>query len=252
MKKLVDVKIYHSILRLLPRILPKCIWGWVSPILFTVYLQYAKTLRPLFFGTPSERFIEYSWAIKNLKESDKRILDVGCGDSLFDCKLAALGYEVYVIDLGLQYVAQESKYHFLQADIVHAPFKDQSFDKIHAISTIEHIDEGKPEHSKNQIAGMINMCRILKNGGGLVLTMPLGDYDGACNLIRFEKLLETARDNGLRYDAREHYIVQGRKWERISGDKAMKKVESILNKKENIVCLSFTKNLDMLREGDNL
>ena len=252
MKKIIDIRLYHFILRILPRVFPKYIWGWISSILFTLYLQYAKTLRPLFFGTPSERFIEYSWAIKNLRESDKRILDVGCGDSLFDCKLARLGHEVYAIDRESQYMAQKSKYCFLQADIVHAPFKEQSFDKIHALSTMEHIDEGKPGLSKDQITGMRNMCHILKNGGGLILTMPLGDYAGACNLGRFEKLLEAAEDEGLRCDAHDYYIAQGRKWEIISGDGAMDKIKPLLNKKKIIVCLSFTKNLDSFKEGNAL
>jgi len=252
MKKLIDIRAYHFILRILPRVFPKYMWAWISSILFTLYMHYAKMLRPLFFGTPSERFIEYSWAIKNLRECDKHILDVGCGDSLFDCKLARFGHEVYAIDLKNSIVAQKSNYHFLQADIVHAPFKNQSFDKIHAISTIEHIDEGKPGLSKNQIAGMINMCHILKNGGSLILTMPLGDYAGACNLGRFENLIRTAIDNGLEWNAQDYYIAQGRKWETISGDGAMEKIKPLLNKKKIIVCLSFTKNSDSFEEGNTL
>lgn len=250
MKKLLDIRIYHFILRGLPRVLPCYLWECISPILFTAYLRYAEILRPLFFKTPSERFIEYSWAIKNLKGGDERILDVGCGDGLFDCKLARLGHEVYAIDLESQYIAQKSKYHFLQADIVNAPFKDQSFDKIHALSTIEHIDEGKPGLSKDQITGMRNMCHILKNGGGLILTMPLGDYDGACNLGRFEKLLEAAKDEGLRCDVQDYYIAQGRKWDVILGDKAMRRIKPVLNKKKIIVCLSFTKKPNSFKEGD--
>lgn len=252
MKKILDIRVYHFILRILPRIFPKYIWSRISSILFIIYLRYAKTLRPSFFGTPSERFTEYSWAIKNLQESDKRILDVGCGDSLFDCKLAGLGYEVYAIDLEYQDVAAKSGNHFLQADIVNAPFKDLSFDKIHALSTMEHIDEGKPGLSKDQITGMRNMCHILKNGGGLILTMPLGDYAGACNLGRFEKLLEAAKDEGLRCDARDYYIAQGRKWEIISGDGAMEKIKPLLNTKKILVCLSFTKKSDSFKEGDAL
>ena len=255
MKKLLDIGIKHFILRGLPRIFPKYIWGRISPVLFTVFMHYAKTLRPLIFGTPSERFIEYSWAIKNLQENDKRILDVGCGDSLFDCKLAGLGYgyEIYAIDLVSQCMNKKSNYHFLQADIVNAPFKDSSFDKIHALSTVEHIDEGKPGLSKDQITCMVNMCRILKRRGGLILTMPLGDYDGACNLHRFENLIRTAMENGLQLDAQLYHIAQGRKWEIISGDKdkAMEKIELLLNKKKIIVCLSFTKNLGLFKEGDN-
>jgi len=251
MKKLLDIRFYHFILRVLPRVLPKYIWDWVSPILFTAYLRYAEILRPLFFKMPSERFIEYSWAIKNFQESDKRILDVGCGDSLFDCKLARLGHEVCAIDLENSIVAQKSNYHFLQADIVNVPFKDQSFDKIHALSTIEHIDEGKTGLSDDQITAMKNMCRILKNGGDLILTMPLGDYDGACNLYRFEKLLEAAKDEGLRCDAQDYYIAQGRRWRIISGKGAIGYVKPLLNTEKIIVCLGFTKKSDSFKEGVN-
>ena len=248
MKKLLDIRFYHFILRVLPRVIPKYIWDLVSPILFTVYLRYAKKLHPLFFGTPSERAVEYSWAIKNLQESDKRILDVGCGDNIFDCKLAGHSHEVYVIDLESQYINKKSKYHFLQGDIVHAPFKDQGFDKIHALSTVEHID--------NQIGCMMELSRILKEGGGLILTMPLGDYDeDTCDLYsdmyRFKSLIRTAIDNGLRCDAQDYYIAQGRKWEIISGDRAIEKIKPLLNKKKIIVCLSFTKKLDPFKEGAN-
>ena len=96
------------------------------------------------------------------------------------------------------------------------------------------------------------MCCILLKGGGLILTMPLGDYNGACNLGGFEKLLEAAKDGGLRCDAQDYYIAQGRRWRIISGKGAIEKVKALLNTKKIIVCLSFTKKLESFKEGKDL
>lgn len=239
--KPIDIKFYHFILKVLPVLIPKYGWGWICSSLFLCYIYYARFLRPLLFGTPSERFIEYSWAIKRLKKDHSRILDIGCGDSLFDCRLAYLGYDVFAIDLLSQKANIKANYNFFQGSIVCPPFKEGKFDKIHALSSIEHIDEGQPGISVNQLTSMTNMCHLINECGSLILTMPLGDYPGSCNLNRFENLKRIALENNMMLNEQEFYIANGRKWDVYLGDEALTKIKPILNKEKVISCLSFTK-----------
>ena len=69
--------------------------------MFYFYLQYAKILRPLFFGTPSERYVEYSLAIRNLRKNDRRILDIGCWWGWFIRYVCEHGFEAHRFDYEL-------------------------------------------------------------------------------------------------------------------------------------------------------
>ena len=234
MSKLVDIRIYHFILKVLPAITPKCVWRWISSAMFTTYLLYAKMFRPLLFGTPSERALEYSWVLRNLHKEGKRMLNVGCGDSLLSGELARRGYECYNMDL-ICYPLSKQLPIFLQCDIKNLPFQNSSFDQITAISTLEHI------HGDDGVL-MKELNRVLKDGGLLLVTMPLGDYSGACSISRLQNLLTLT--SKLSISCEQCCLAQGRRWQIFSGDKAREKIHPYLNKAKIIIRLAFTKGLN--------
>lgn len=229
-----DVRVYHLLLRFLPAWLPKVAWGRFDRMMFAMYLFYAKRLRPLIFGTPSERSLEYSWVLRNLRNEGKRILNVGCGDSLFSGELAGRGYECLDIDLNCCPLSTKLPI-FLQANIMKAPFQDCSFDQIIAISTLEHI-------KGDEAVLMKELSRLLRERGLLFVTMPAGDYKGACGVSRIEKLLVAA--NELNVLRQQYCIAQGRKWQAFSGKEAHEKIHPFLNKTKIIALLVFTKRLN--------
>lgn len=165
--------IYHSFHKLLFKLTPQKALGRVGSMWFTLEHFYERKLRSYLGFRRSEKYFAYSWIFENLQLNSGRILDVGCGDSLLPLKLIMRGYDVYAIDLsaepwGAATPARYSKLHFIEADIRYAPFTDLAFDRILAVSTLEHI-------AQESVASELN--RILRDDGFLLVTMPLDIND---------------------------------------------------------------------------
>ncbi len=124
---------------------------------------------------PTDRYIEYPWAIGNLFSPPAKILDVGCSGNMFPLILKALGYEAYGIDI-MQYYP-EGKFFFTKGDICFTLFEDDFFDIITAISSIEHIGlKGRyssHEDMEGDIKALREIHRILKPDGILLMTVPI-------------------------------------------------------------------------------
>jgi ubiquinone/menaquinone biosynthesis C-methylase UbiE len=133
------------------------------------------------------RRTEYPWAIKKGKlNKPMKILDVGSGISTFPIYLASKGHEVNSIDFDeilMNRVSPELaklsgvnvKYSF--GDATKIDFKEESFDRVFCISTIEHLEEELENekyvnyHKKNlDITAISEMLRVLKPGGLLIMT----------------------------------------------------------------------------------
>jgi len=104
----------------------------------------------------------------------------------------------------------------ITADIVE--FRpEKQYDLIISISTFEHIgfDEGKGEETKELFLAAIRNCRsMLKPGGELVLSLPLG----------YNKYMDQIiRDQGGIADATNHFFqrVRVRQWENCTPDQAL-------------------------------
>jgi SAM-dependent methyltransferase len=130
-----------------------------------------------------ERVVEYPWILAHLPENNVRLLDAG----------SALNHEVIVtalrnLNLTILTLAPEGQafwqrgisYHY--GDIRRMPFRDDWFDHVVCISTLEHIgmdnsyygasptETSEPEF---QVA-LREMLRVLKPGGLLLITVPFG------------------------------------------------------------------------------
>jgi SAM-dependent methyltransferase len=126
---------------------------------------------------------EYPWALDRarLRPGD-RILDAGCGDSIFPVYLAGLGHHVAAVDLdfsGTLGALHDVPVGYTRADLTGLPYRDGAFDTIFCISVIEHLPDAAITDA------MAELRRVLRDGGRLLLTTDYHDdadaeiwYDG--------------------------------------------------------------------------
>ncbi|MEG6552511.1 class I SAM-dependent methyltransferase [Desulfocurvibacter africanus] len=116
---------------------------------------------------PSKRW-EYPWALEQagLRPGD-RVLDAGCGGSIFPAYLAAQGMSVAAVDLnppaglaafhGLNYLS-------IQGNLACLPFAEGVFQAVFCISVIEHFP------ASGIALAMAELRRVLRPDGRLLLT----------------------------------------------------------------------------------
>lgn len=124
-----------------------------------------------------DRTLEYSFVLRNLKcPKGARVLDVGCVGAFLPFLLSILGYDTYAVDI--RKFPVPCGFKFLREDIRHTTFPDKFFDKIIAVSTLEHIgierSFGSSEDPDGDIRAMNEMRRILKANGKILVTVPYG------------------------------------------------------------------------------
>jgi 2-polyprenyl-3-methyl-5-hydroxy-6-metoxy-1,4-benzoquinol methylase len=107
----------------------------------------------------NERIVEYPFIYTNIGLEQGRILDVGSGNSKLPLELASLGYKVWALDIiKYPYPAIYPNLTLVQADIRKAPFESDFFDRVTAVSCIEHIGlEGEDDFNGDREA--ITECR---------------------------------------------------------------------------------------------
>jgi SAM-dependent methyltransferase len=116
---------------------------------------------------PSKQW-EYPWALEQVDLSPgSRVLDAGCGASIFPIYLAKLSYLVSAADLSPPTGLPDMHgvhVSYVSADLTRLPWKEGTFDAVFCISVLEHLPRaGMP-------AAMQEMRRVLKTGGRLLLT----------------------------------------------------------------------------------
>lgn len=133
------------------------------------------------FPLVSDRAIEYHFACRELNRINaKKVLDVGFCESVFPFVLSGLGYDIHAIDIR-DFPLKKSIFKTYKGDIRKTDFKANSFDAVTALSTVEHL--GIPTRYKSyndpnaDRKAIIEMLRILKKGGSLIITMPFGKYN---------------------------------------------------------------------------
>lgn len=132
------------------------------------------------------RCIEYPFAASKVGDA-KCILDVGTvkSDTAWISWLENLPIEVHATDYDGPLKPFE-KIKFYQADIRKLPIPDETFDKVIAVSVIEHIGLKSPQVLTDKIPDVSEdgdleavreLARVLKSGGELIMTMPFGMKD---------------------------------------------------------------------------
>ena len=188
----------------------------------------------LLAGVLSERVVEYGFLARNLLPSSNnnmKILDVGSERSAVTNALSKFGnnkkWEVFGIDIveGLPKLFKEGKekspFVLLRMDARLMGFRDEVFDKIICISTVEHIGIQPTHHfvreydALGDVKAFSEIFRILKKGGRVVLTVPYADKSihGYIKKHRIYDSSTLARlINGFHVKRKEYYIYIKGKW----------------------------------------
>jgi SAM-dependent methyltransferase len=146
---------------------------------------------PLKYGyRMDERFVEYPWFFSQVKDHEKIILDAGSvlnfkqilrAKKLIDRKI----YISTLFNEGRPDIQPSPSY--IYEDLRDMCFKDDFFDAICSLSTLEHIgfdntmiytpDVSKKENDKYaHLTALKEFKRVLKKDGTLYLSMPFGKY----------------------------------------------------------------------------
>lgn len=146
---------------------------------------------------------EFPWcfnAINSLLEahSDSAyILESGCGLTPLPFWLASQNHHVVGIDLDQGYLDKWQRSYvpcctnsgsatFKVADMQNLPFEDQAFDLAYSVSALEHVT--KPSLAVSEI------CRVVKSGGGIVLTFDVDISNSHAiqteEFIKIQKILQ--------------------------------------------------------------
>jgi SAM-dependent methyltransferase len=116
---------------------------------------------------PSKRW-EYPWALERAAlTKGSRVLDAGCGASIFPIYLAAQGYRVTAADL--KPPVRLDRLHglsvdYVAGDLTNLPLADEAFNAVFCISAIEHLPV------ERMLAATKELRRVLRTGGRLLVT----------------------------------------------------------------------------------
>jgi len=147
-----------------------------------------------------ERVVEYPWVLSRIAEAPTGyLLDAG---STLNYKqvieFAGLkDKKIVIINLNPEsdcFWQKEISYVF--GDIRKMPFKDNCFDYINCMSTLEHIGMDNTIHTKDQKhkeeklfdfeKAISELKRVLKKGGRIFITVPFGKYQNFSHFQQFD------------------------------------------------------------------
>ncbi|MFW5774664.1 MAG: class I SAM-dependent methyltransferase [Chitinivibrionales bacterium] len=114
---------------------------------------------------PSKRW-EYPWALQRAQlKPPAKILDAGCGWSVFPLYLAKQGLEVSGCDVDVPSMKfSDVPLEYIRGDILNLPYKNNSFDAVFCISVIEHLGHDSIPQA------LAELRRVLKPESKLLLT----------------------------------------------------------------------------------
>jgi len=182
--------------------------GLSLPI-YSTHIKKAKKdildVHSLLAGVTSERLVEYAFVSSNLMSTRRKhakILDIGCGDYSLTNAISEFGknyaWQISGIDIALSQEQNSVIFTSLaRMDARIMGFRDEVFDQIICISTLEHI--GIPLHAYNinksdelgDIRTILEISRVLKFGGTVILTLPysFGNIRGRENRVYHKSTL---------------------------------------------------------------
>jgi SAM-dependent methyltransferase len=127
-----------------------------------------------------ERVVEIPWVLSRVRPSG-RALEVGYAfaETAYLGALVRSGLDVVGADLATRDVVGMET---VEADVRELPFDDRSFDQVFLVSTLEHVGARNEVYGLAvepdpgaRLAALREVRRILRPGGSLLVTVPLGE-----------------------------------------------------------------------------
>lgn len=152
-----------------------------------------------------ERIVELPWLIANLSEGTGNFLDAGSSLNhdyiVSHQRFEEANFSIYTYSPESTNF-NERRISYVYGDLRCMPFKDNWFDQIACISTLEHIDMDNsmygykiPNHgwshekSFEYLKAVKELMRILKPGGKLYITVPFGKFENHGFFQQFDEEL---------------------------------------------------------------
>jgi len=147
----------------------------------------------------------------------EKICDVACGDGELSFKIARKGCTVYGIDLSQEAIKRartlsSDNIEFIVGNALYLPYHSAVFDKVVCNSSLEHFQD--------DISALMEVSRVLKTNGVLVLTVDTCSYPNmeseiieahrkvsfVINYYTCESLKEKLEKTGFRLVCSKHYL----------------------------------------------
>lgn len=151
-----------------------------------------------------ERCIELSWLFANLPDENKRVLDAG---SIMNHQFLVnhpllRKTKLHILTLSPEkYCFWQKGISYLYDDLRKIPIRDQYYDIVICISTLEHVGFNNSMYTHNDnyqenkpddfVLAINEIRRVLKPGGTLFLTLPFGSYQNLGWSQQFDRELLT-------------------------------------------------------------
>ena len=149
------------------------------------------------------RVIEIPWVISRLRQKSEKILDAGSAlNNIIVLTAPQLANKVItILTLAPESVCFWNKgISYVFGDVRDLDFKDETFDSVICISTIEHVGMDNSMYIRNQsladkgnqkdfIIAIKELKRVLKTGGTLYCTFPFGEYENHIWFQQFDSIL---------------------------------------------------------------
>jgi SAM-dependent methyltransferase len=127
-----------------------------------------------------DRDIEGSWISSRMPSGPGTALDFGCGNNPLGLEAAMRGFEVTAVDLiRPTWFYSHPRLSFVRGDLLELPLPEGSFDLVLNCSVVEHV--GLPdrygivgERPDGDLEAMARLRQLMKPGGVMLLTIPVG------------------------------------------------------------------------------
>lgn len=136
--------------------------------------------RPRIPNLLGDRDIEWTWIASQMPSGDGRALDFGSGNSYLGLIAAQKGFNVTAVDLeNIRWDYVHPHLHFIQGNIMKLPLPMEHFDLVINCSAIEHVGlSGRYDVTEDipdgDLAAMERLRNLMKSGGIMLLTVPVG------------------------------------------------------------------------------
>ncbi len=178
-------------------------------------------------GLAGDREVEYTFIAAELPPGPGKAMDFGCGPGFLSLLAAQRGYQVLALDLEPQrFLWTHPCVEFRKADILREKLPENHFDVILNCSAVEHVGipsrygvEKAGANGDGDLKAMERMRRMLKVGGRMLLTVPIGRdavfaplhrVYGAERLPRLVAGFEVTKEIYWVKDGRQQWAAAGR------------------------------------------